>query len=483
MTPKEQDAFFKSDKSDWYSETDDGVRIWNQNIVKHFWDMILIHKINNNDFNFNGFVFPTFSRSEENKLLQGDSHYERIFGANGLAIKEKVNFKNCRFLGNAFFLGNFLPAQHLKVHDIHYLQDLIFDGCIFENEFRLSAVKIMGNLSFNNCGFLAEFSSMVSVVVQKTNYSECTFHNKFDYFANTHKGTTDFSSNIFIGDATFAKCFYEENYNLSGKGFTSTSTFFENTYMKRSVFAALTFEDKIRISDENFKNCLFQGVYFRAKHNILEGIKTGEDGLFIFQDIIFPVTTVFRQCDCRNIKFTDSDIVDVKFSSCQWKKTDRLILKDEPKNQETNISQIESLEELYRQLKKNFDNHKNWELSGMAYISEMEMRKIGLWKERKLFQWFIYWFYGFFGGYTQDIRKPMLSLAVLFLGCSIAYFFIDFDIINAMERGVEGSLPYLEIKEDEPFPDYWLLLKNVQFILSSIFLSFFVLALRKIFKQ
>lgn len=140
-------------------------------------------------------------------------------------------------------------------------------------------------------------------------------------------------------------------------------------------------------------------------------------------------------------------------------------------------------EEHYRQLKKNFDGMKNWELSGYAYVSEMEMRKRSLWKEKKYFEWVIYAFYGNFGGYTQNIKKPIISLFGLIVTFSVIYYFIDFNWLKAIQRGVKGAIPYIQIDTVNPFTGYWLILRNVEFLLGATFLTFFILALRKRFKQ
>ncbi|MBC8756389.1 hypothetical protein H2O64_17065 [Kordia sp. YSTF-M3] len=113
----------------------------------------------------------------------------------------------------------------------------------------------------------------------------------------------------------------------------------------------------------------------------------------------------------------------------------------------------------------------------------MEMRKRRLFLEKKYYQWFIYKFYDVFGGYTQDFKKPILSILCLILMFSGIYYFIDYDILKALQRGVKGALPYMEIDTKNPFEGYWLILRNIELVLGGTFLAFFVLALRKRFKQ
>jgi len=193
------------------------------------------------------------------------------------------------------------------------------------------------------------------------------------------------------------------------------------------------------------------------------------------------------------VSFYRADITDAAFKECFWGNSKRLIVKNESfflkkLNQYSSSeksSNYAALEELYRQLKKNFDSNKDWELSGKAYVSEMEMRKKRLFLQEDYYHWFIYRFYDLCGGYTQDLIKPIVSIIVLILAFSGIYFFIDYDPFYALQRGIKGALPYLtiDIDKDEQFKGYWLIARNIELILGGTFFSFFILALRKRFKQ
>lgn len=482
MIAEDLHNLFISDKSDWFIEVDNNNKIWSVPKTYHFWEMVRIHKIEKGDFHFNNFVFPTFLKPDIGKV-QGNNFYEEIFGAKSKLIAEKVKFDHCRFQGSTVFYGNAIPTHLKGYQEIIFSNDLTFEHCTFDDEFSFIGTKILGNLYVGNCVFVNEFVAIMGVIVGTTSYSNCTFHKRFIYQGITQKKNVHFTSNIFNGDSSFAKCHYNEIFSLNDNVFNHNSSIFENTYHDRSTFAHLTFNGKMQINSEKYLNNAFQDIYLNGKHSLFQEITSIENNRIIFRNIIFPNNTDFRNCDCSSFLFTDSDIVNVKFSSCDWNISDRLVVRDEIEMKEKSILKLRSLENLYRQLKKNFDFNKDWELSGLAYISEMEMRKLRLQNDKKYFHYFIYWFYGFFGGYTQDVRKPILSLFFVFIICSYIYFYMDFNIINAFERGIMGSLPYLENSQKDLFPNYWVLLKNIQFIFSTIFLSFFILALRKIFKQ
>src|SRR5690606_36402709 len=184
------------------------------------------------------------------------------------------------------------------------------------------------------------------------------------------------------------------------------------------------------------------------------------------------------------IFFTGSDIANLNFSSCNWNANYRLLMKDELEKKED----LKSLENLYRQLKKVFEENKDWELSGKAYVSEMYIRKKRLWKEKNYLSWMIFSFYDFIGGFTQDYIKP-LKWYFLFTFIVFPLYYLNFDCRNrtfiiaefgfcnleqAFQKSISSSLPFL--KTDLVYDNWWV--KALQTLLCGIILTFFILALR-----
>ena len=62
MNPQQLESFFQSDKSEWYIDLKNGTRVWKDGLVQQFWNLVKSEKIDKEDYNFNNFVFPTFSK-------------------------------------------------------------------------------------------------------------------------------------------------------------------------------------------------------------------------------------------------------------------------------------------------------------------------------------------------------------------------------------------------------------------------------------
>jgi hypothetical protein len=168
-------------------------------------------------------------------------------------------------------------------------------------------------------------------------------------------------------------------------------------------------------------------------------------------------------------------------------------MKDELDNKVKNREDYLNLENLYRQLKKIFEGNKEWELSGKAYVSEMYIRKKRLWIEREYVSWLIFSFYDFFGGFTQDYIKP-LKWYILFTFVIFPLYYLNFDcsqktwlikqlsfcdLEQAFQKSIASSFPF--INTNLIYENWWI--KAIQTFICGILLTFFILALRKRFKQ
>lgn len=473
---------FTCDKSEWFTETNDGIRIWKTHLVADFWTKIKTHKIDNDDYNFENFVFPSCSKGQIDQISQQQNFYIDIFSNINKKIKNPVTFKDCRFQGSFLFLGNIEHVTYSPLADITFLSNFKFQNCSFEKEFRLQAQKFEGSLSINNCLFFDESSINFTNISGNLSISKNNFKEKFIYFHNKSLKNSNFSDNIFAKSYQFGGNTFNSNFGISNCEFNGKVSINGNNYIKSGSISHVQFNSQCFIKGEKYNNFQFQDVEFSSKNNILEEIKFSENGILTFRNQIFTNSFTMRNCDCRKIKFINSEISEIKFSSCTWNLSQRIILHEESLLNKNEIIEIQILEEQYRQLKRNFEKEKDWELSGKAYVSEMTFRQLRLYLEKDYFSWFIYWFYDFFGGYTQNYVKPIFWLFSLTTLIFPSYYFIyenSNDVNDVFIKSIAASIPWLQTNLQY---ENWGILA-FQKTLSTILLTFIILALRKRFKE
>ncbi len=506
MNKEELEEYFKSDKSDFYDKFADGTIVWDKEKVYDFWDKIWKYKIEVLAFNFEEFIFPPFQHKyyslyEEERSLHSFKDL--------IEYNHHLSFSRCVFLGKSDFSGiifkkpvDFSGAifkSSTSFYNCKFHFSAKFNNTIFSKSTSFNSCFMKDMLYFNNSSFQKDVDLKNVISLRHSNFSGTVFNDNVAF------------DNSFFHDLVLASCqFHKEmsfkNVKLFKKYNNFRNTIFSETH--RSVFQNLicyedysskiildlinvegdkvkpqigTFNlDQLALQkDENYeipsKN--LHAFCNKKIHEIFN--KSSAPNLF-FKKAVFTNKVAFRDIHLKNVKFSESNFWVINFELCDWSfknSPERLYLKDEEQ------SSYIQLETMYRVLKIKYSKKQNWELCGLAYISEMEMRKKRLWNEKRYFHWFIYWFYGFFGGYTQDYLRPFISLVFLIILSSLVYFFIDFNLVRAFQRGVKGALPYISINFEDPFKDNWLIVRNIEFLLSTIFLTFFILALRKRFKQ
>jgi len=463
--------YFTEDKSDWLTLN----FVAQSKKSRLFWELIRKYVMPKGEkakvYNFSFFKFPVFENNSMLNKVTGNT-FENFWENNKLKVfKYEVKFNNASFHGN------------LILKDVEFNENVDFSNAIFFKEFGITGNCIFKkNLNFKGAIFknIASFHNNFS---EKVNFDNTKFKAAVNFNNSSFKKHVNLSFVHFEEDVSFLNCNFNQSVSINNSKFDQLSIFTKTCFNNNVDFAKSEFKGETYffqtsfLRKANFYNCIFfenENLFFRD----LKGVPH-----LNFRDAIFSKTILFVRINFINTTFLESDLTDVTFRECEWGENSRIILYDEKNIDKKDKNQLKSLEVLYRQLKKNFDATKSWELSGKAYVSEMKMRQRRLWLEKKYYQWFIYKFYDVFGGYTQDFRRPIISLIGLILVFSGLYYFIDYDIVKALQRGVKGALPYMQIDTENPFEGYWLILRNLQLVLGGTFLAFFILALRKRFKQ
>ncbi|MEM6720852.1 MAG: hypothetical protein AAF611_16090 [Bacteroidota bacterium] len=470
-------------------------------------------------YDFSNFIFPQFQDPESegpNSFWEGVTDNIFLFPVDF----SKSTFSSQSNFNNVIFKSH-VGLRNSEFHSKLVIKDSIFEGDVLFQLSNLSSLDIVNSNFLTNFSFIDNFCNG-EVHINNNNFQgflpsfyDSRFHKKV-IFSNTtfSSSACRFNESIFFEDVEFFECKFQPKQKVEFQAVTFTKKvdfirceFWVDTHFNQSQFSGITvfdrpiFKEKVDFSFCNFEDITFKEIntYWSYRNN-----NYIESSQFYFRDVFFNSKTFFKNIDLNKLELFNCDVTNITFSRCIWNdRKNRLKLINEiPHKNEYEIykqqlsgnelkkiklkilvDKLRDSENHYRQLKKNFDSTKSWELSGKAYVSEMKMRQQRLWLEKKYYQWFIYWFYDFFGGYTQDFRKPIVSLLGLILVFSGIYFFIDYDIIKALQRGIKGALPYMQIDTENPFEGYWLILRNIQLVLGGTFLAFFILALRKRFKQ
>lgn len=346
-----------------------------------------------------------------------------------------------------------------------------------------------------------------SVINSSLYFDSCTFLGFVDFSRITFSRIIRFTNVKFLNEVSFNFSIFNDDVSFSRSKFFNNTFFFKTKFKKETYFYKTEFIGNIRFMHSEFNVTVFKEAIYDRGELVFEKVKSDNFPSITFMNSTLNKNVIFRKAYMKNVSFVDSEIVEAKFINCNWSNSERLIL-----NSENHIGKeglyreeitftFEDLEDVYRQLKRNFENSKNWEISGLAYISEMEMRKHRLKEECRYGDFFIYWFYGFFGGYTQSFNRPIVILLFsMFVLFPLLYFLSDCFLMtidftsnsipvlqkdynlfcgNYFRKSIDSTFPFYKNTYETKF--WWL--QYSETLLNSILLTFSILALRKRFKQ
>jgi uncharacterized protein YjbI with pentapeptide repeats len=322
---------------------------------------------------------------------------------------------------------------------------LDFTGFVFPDSISFKCHKFKKPVDFSYAKFgLADFIGTWFTFAKfyNTKFREVDFKNAvFDVAAVLHSefGKADF----LLADFNIAAYFYETKFGevrFAGATFDkahfsavkSNKAYFMDAHFDQAYFINIKL-DEANFTGANFKNATFLSATFNWvsfwKSEFFGSARFEETGFSSdekvipskFRDVKFhkPNEVVFRRVDLSNVSFLHTDVSEIEFSDVKWARKEgrfgsRNIVVDETLIGKDPEVDYESVAQLYRRLRKNYESNYRFAEAGDFFIGEMEMRrlnvntrfknkilrKIILWVKRNLSLTAWYKYLGYYGEST-----------------------------------------------------------------------------------
>lgn len=433
---------------------------WTNDEIKEFWAQVRVYislcsfRCDLTNINFPDFEDITYNSNTPSLIVKESTFWfkneEKLFD-------KEMDFSNSTFSGNAEFRDcHFLKTTYF-IQTI-FEKSAVFVDAIFEENTHFSSARFDKGATFWHTIFNGEETDFVfSNFEDEVFYNHTEFNTKIDFFQTNFRSFADFSNAVFKY-VDFVETRFHEELDLSNSVFIESGNF-----------------DKTRFSLNHASS--IQEVSSNS-------LKKDAPSL-VFNDIFFNPKVVFRRTDLNKTSFYQCDVSKATFSEC-FNPDKRLVIFDESEED------YPALIELYRQFKLNFENNKDNELSAKAYRSEMLIRRklmLENAKEKYFFssktiEWIIFWVYGRVSGFNQSFITPVMVLlcSTLLIFPLYYHYFENSSIANSFKKSVSATIPYFYKAEAFlKFQNWWV--SSSQSLISSILLAFFIIALRKRFKQ
>ncbi len=303
----------------------------------------------------------------------------------------------------------------------------------------------------------ADFSE--ATFKQRANFGFATFTQNADFTRATFMQNADFRNVTFTQEAVFDNATFTQDADFGGATFTQDANFWSATFGQVAVFVDATFMQNARFlavfkQGASFEASTFAGIAdFRCasfagtiqfdqtkfKH---DKDKDGEPGP-VFSAAVFeePEKVAFYGVHLEFALFHNCDVSKVNFSDVTWCKraNGKPMVFDEavnpqhevardlrPMKGDPNARNYRLIAELYQQLKKNYDDRRDYWTAGDFHYGEMEMKRLASHHHNKVWRWLhsnlglVAW-YRYASEHGESYVRPTCWLVLVFLVFMLLY--------------------------------------------------------------
>ena len=443
-----------------------------------------------------GYVFPRGFDTTLLRLKNADFREAHF--------SDDADFSKCTFEGITFFNG------------VSFKKNANFSGAAFCENVSFASAVFCGEANFRNARFLGLHKGNATNDVVRdalmfgaVNFREVSFEQGADFTDAKFMVTSSFWKTTFSGDAVFSETEFGEGADVE---FSST-TFGKYCYfIKAQIRSKITFLECVFQEEAVFRNAAFQGfTHFHAStfervarfgnYSLEESEERRLNLRFVEMDM---ERVAFRSANLREVSFHNCSSLDkTEFFACLWNKAfnrqrvhcDELAVRGcKPKwgSREAGVikytppsdEEWERVENTYRDLRRNFEDRRDYAGANEFYVGEMEMRRLAKPRlERELLS--LEALYRHLSTYGENWWKPLLYLFGLLVISSFVYagWPTDYSTLFLSLLHSLSVLTLLRISVAEPLHWSGQLMAILQLVLSPILITLSVLAIRRKLKR
>lgn len=433
-----------------------------------FDEALATHRERNGD-NFSHFVFPgdtdfsgaAFGKGPDfsNATFTGGADFREV-AFTGQAIFSRARFVNqadftaAAFADDAVFSGaEFVGAA--KFEGVEFARKALFsevkfaEGCSFSGagfkayadftyaafadtaDFEATFFEDNANFGHTVFGAGADFSE--TSFAKGTNFSRATFAETASFIETEFIGPTHFVSTRFDDCAVFVETDFNDSADFRFSTFTEDADFSGSEFLEGADFGRTSFSGGADFgyttfaAKADFKGATFFGktVFFPPDSGLNPSIFS-EAEVDFRAVIINPLDALtIRDVDLTKCRFQGTDLRKAEITNASWPKISgtRFGVYDEIAPLEEGQTRAWShIEKVYRELKQNYEDRRDYERAGDFHHGEKEMRRknpatgYGL----KLLL-YVYWS---LSGYGEKALRPLVCAAGLLLICAFLYLVV-----------------------------------------------------------
>ena len=480
---------------------------------------------------FSGARFPDDVSFYNAKFCRADfskAVFSKRAGFSGTIFEEEVTFEQAIFNNAADFSHARFSAAAIftrtSFESVVFFLSVSFDGnaefshATFDEKSDFSESRFNGDAICRRATFSKEAAFENASFGKLAAFNETNFRGEINFIGVNFRGAVEFVKTSFSNESVFIEATFSERTYFPRATFSEKTDFRGATFSGEVHFQGATFRDladfsqtvftgSVKLSYATFHGMAVFAGYAPDEQGQLENAPAGR--IFAGVEVDFtrvrlaPLDAVsFRNADLRKMRLLDTDVRKIEFTSVRWpKKIGKTCVYDEKHYDDVLYQGLREqrppggdllfmrdwkqrvpygkLERLYRELKQNHEDRKDYAQGGDFHYREKEMQRRSpkTTRGRRL----LLTLYKTFGGYGERVGPPLGSFLILAFFSFVFYAAMSADPVEAALHSIETAFLF---RPDVPEGmQAWRFVQILQTILSPIFLGLLALAIRQRVKR
>ena len=358
------------------------------------------HRKNNGDM-FRMIVFPAEVNFNSATFSEQVDFY-------GTTFSKQADFRGATFSEQADFTGVAFSEQANFI-EVAFSKQADFTEATFSEQPIFFGAEFSKQAIFFRATFSKQADFRAATFSKWANFIGAEFSKQADFYRATFSGQADFHGATFSGQA-----------NFYGAEFSEQACFSDATFSERVDFRAALFAGYIDFNSASFlAKTIFLG---RTEENQRIPVFSNAEVAFKDVNIDPPDALIFKDADLSKCCFQGTDLRQVELTGVSWPKIGkRFGVYDEKVPLETGVTTRpwEHIERIYRQLKQNYEDQRDYERAGDFHYGEKEMRRQN--KKTPFGLKFLLTLYWVISGYGERCIRPLICAAILLVASTFGY--------------------------------------------------------------
>lgn len=324
---------------------------------------------------FQRFVFP--------QLDLAGRYIEAICLFVEATFTRDADFRKVTFTEDAYFAGAIF-TQNANFCSATFTQSAVFDRSTFEHQVQFLEATFAQEATFVETNFMEKVQFHNAIFTKKADFFGTRFKQIAVFFGATFNEGASFHSGTFTQGAIFNVATFTQYANFSMTTFGQKADFMGATFTLGAIFEGTKFDE-----EADWRECRFLGqANFRRTEFKSEDEET-PSAVFSLAEFATPEDVVFDRVDLSQTLFVNCDVSEFWFtSSVQWAKRkgnrglavfeEKILLDPKFSEMQKRYGPIDhgAVEQIYHQLKKNYDARLDYRKANELHFGEMEMRRL-----------------------------------------------------------------------------------------------------------